>query len=65
MTRANPMIWRVAEWLYENFYEGPHWHYPLRHRRLSFKARYYDKAAELLKKISLNEFTTGEDNHGD
>lgn len=58
-TRANPQIWRVAKWTYTAFSNRA-----FKTLAESKKNWYYDKAAELLKKINNNEFT-GKDNHSD
>lgn len=60
-SRANPQIWRMAEWLHTNsltkIYEWDQVGKP-------FKNAQYDKAAILLKKIDNREFV-GPDNHKD
>lgn len=63
------MIWRLAEWLYWNVFD---FIYPACERFCmswkdeseTVKNHMYDKAAELMKKIQMNEFT-GEDTHKD
>jgi len=69
-TRANKQIWRLAEWLHQNVsipeVRVPDWKM-MRANPKYYEGStnfYYDKAAELLKKISRNEFTGG-DNHRD
>lgn len=62
--RANKQIWRVADYLHKQFQL-----FPVGMRARSSNTQiirnfYYDKAAELLKKISNNDFTDG-DNHRD
>lgn len=73
MTRGNKTIWRVAEWIFneciaEKEYGETRDNYllceELSDRSIRYREEMYDKAAELMKKIQLNEFT-GEDSHGD
>ena len=64
-SRANPQIWRMAAW-YSNNTKRPY----VDHShvfKLAFqhdKIIFYDKMAELLKKINNNEFV-GQDDHKD
>lgn len=68
--RANKQIWRVAKFLHEDVRQ--HWATPYKDEAYcsfeechkSVRDFYYDRAAELLKKISNNDFTGG-DNHRD
>ena len=59
MTRANKQIWRLAKWTYNAFSQRS-----FQTLAESKKNWYYDKAAELLKKISNNDFV-GTDSHID
>ena len=70
MTRNNKQIWRLAEWLWYNIVYGEYsdedefnsWKEVMETEYFYTRNFFYDKAAELLKKLNNNEFT-GEDNH--
>jgi hypothetical protein len=63
-TRSNNQIWRIAEYIYDKFYCPRCGYLPWKTEDQDSKDKHYDKAAELLKKIQMNEFT-GEDTHKD
>jgi len=60
MTRNNKQIWRIAEWLFKTFEREIDWSVTESWRR----EWWYDKSAELQKKLASNDFT-GDDSHGD
>lgn len=72
MARNNKQIWRIAEWLYVEcvtfFQRDKDWfpksHYKFQGIHKDYQNEIYDLAAELLKKLSNNEFT-GKDDHID
>lgn len=60
VSRANPQIWRIAEWL---------WNHSLRDSGAStyqkVRGQYYDMAKELNYMFLYNAFASKEDNHVD
>lgn len=61
-SRANPQIWRVAEYIYSRHADSQEDMGVWDREQQCAKDYYYDTVAELLKKIQANEFV-GEDNH--
>lgn len=61
--RANPVIWRIAEWLCQEL-DSMARAFPNYWKDVSVQNYYYDKAKELQYKLLNNEFT-GEDKEKD
>lgn len=61
-SRANPAVWRLAEWLYRNIL--PPWEANIEWGEChqDYKDQLYDKAKELQYMMLYNAFT-GPDNH--
>lgn len=58
--RANPLLWRLAEWMYSELVGEISWN----GLSQGMKNGYYDKASVLYGKVINNDFTS-EDNHKD